>query len=161
MFILIIIVVIIMIFLSLRSKSPGSRGRWRGSRCRCRCTSHKKPRRQERQRGWKMQQWLDHKFIFITPEPGEPGGGERLVGDLSKLENAEEGGETKEDHHWLHQDEPGFKFRKLALVVFITLVTLTGRVLPCRRQPWVQQVPRHTATNQALSKMIRFEANKW
>ena len=38
-------------------------------------------------------------FAYNAPEPGEPGGSERLVRDLSELENTEEGGEPKEDHH--------------------------------------------------------------
>ena len=44
--------------------------------------------------------------MYNAPEPGEPGGSERLVRDLSELENTEEGGEAQEDHHRLHQDEP-------------------------------------------------------
>ena len=55
---------------------------------------------------------LAKKFIFVTPEPGEPGRCERFVGDLPELENTEEGGEPEQDHHRLHQDEPGFKVRK-------------------------------------------------
>ena len=61
------------------------------------------------------------KFIFVTPEPGEPGRCERFVGDLSELENTEEGGEPEQDHHGLHQDEPGFKVKsqgKLLLTAF-------------------------------------------
>ena len=78
------------------------------------------------------------KFIFVTPEPGEPGRCERFVGDLPELEHTEEGGEPEQDHHGLHQDEPGFKVKsqeKLLLTVFIISVTLTVRVLPCRRPP--------------------------
>ena len=81
---------------------------------------------------------LAKKFIFVTPEPGEPGRCERFVGDLSELENTEQGGEPEQDHHGLHQDEPGFKVKsqgKLLLTVFIILVTLTVRVLPCQRPP--------------------------
>ena len=58
------------------------------------------------------------KFIFVTPEPGEPGRCERFVGDLSELEHTEEGGEPKQDHHGLHQDEPGFKLRKIFIDSF-------------------------------------------
>ena len=44
--------------------------------------------------------------MYNAPEPGEPGRSERLVRDLSELENTQEGGEAQEDHHRLHQDEP-------------------------------------------------------
>ena len=44
--------------------------------------------------------------MYNAPEPGEPGGSERLVRDLSELENTEEGGEAQEDHHQLHQKLP-------------------------------------------------------